>query len=76
MKRLMNLYYWYSYLFKYHTRSEFVNGWEFNACYLRRTYHAHINWDERYYVCPFCGDRVYEDEWKETVWYICPFCQE
>lgn len=50
--------------------------WESNANYVSKVYGGFVDWEERFYICPECGEPVYEDDWDETELcdYICPIC--
>lgn len=50
--------------------------WEKNAKYCERTYGAYVDWEERFYICPDCGDTIYECDWTadELTAEICPIC--
>ena len=36
-----------------------------------------VDWEERFYHCPECGEPVYEDDWyeEELEKFICPICE-
>lgn len=50
--------------------------WESNAKYVGRVYGSFVDWDERFYICPECGEPVYECDWDENDLSdaICPIC--
>ena len=50
--------------------------WESNARYLESVYGVYVNWEERFYICPECGEPVYECDWdvNELCDYYCPIC--
>lgn len=50
--------------------------WEVNAKYVQETFGAYVDWEERFYVCPECGEVVYEYDWSayDLLSYICPIC--
>ena len=52
--------------------------WEKNAIYVNDTYGAYVNWEDRFYECPECGEPVYEDDWseRELRQYLCPICED
>lgn len=52
------------------------NVWDFNANYVSMTYGSQVDWDERYYICPECGELVYECDWtdEELREALCPIC--
>ena len=51
--------------------------WEANAKYVEETYGAHVDWEERFYECPECGEPVYESDWgvNELTDFLCPICE-
>ena len=51
--------------------------WEANAKYVEETYGAHVDWEERFYECPECGEPVYECDWDVNMltWFLCPICE-
>lgn len=59
-----------------------MNQWEKNAERLERVYGIYVAWDEPkgdcYYICPFCGEPVYECDWTDTELneFDCPICED
>jgi predicted RNA-binding Zn-ribbon protein involved in translation (DUF1610 family) len=53
-----------------------MNQWEKNAKYVERVYGTYVDWEERFYECPECGEPVYECDWsdEELKDFICPIC--
>ena len=53
-----------------------MNQWESNANYVARVYGSFVDWDERFYLCPECGEPVYECDWDENTLCdeYCPIC--
>lgn len=50
----------------------------------RLTHDTIIDWEERFFVCPECGEPIYEDDWRESDYtlgrtfdgnYYCPVCE-
>ena len=41
-------------------------------------YGSYVNFEERFYTCPFCGEPVYEDDWSEVDLgnFLCPICED
>ena len=39
-------------------------------------YDVEVNWDEGFFICPHCGDPIFEDDYPEIEGYICPICCE
>ena len=52
------------------------NQWEFNANYVSITYGTQVDWEERFYICPECGEPVYDCDWtnEELHETLCPIC--
>lgn len=53
-----------------------MNKWESNANYVARVYGSFVDWDECFYICPECGEPIYECDWDEDeLWdAYCPIC--
>ena len=53
--------------------------WEKIAKYLEAAYNAYVDWDERFYNCPECGEPVYECDWTDEDFckfgFLCPICE-
>ena len=52
--------------------------WLKNAQYVEREYGVFVNWEERFYLCPECGEPVYDDDWDDKVLseFVCPICED
>ena len=50
--------------------------WEENAKYAEQVYGAYVDWEERFYICPECGEPVYECDWSNEDFcdWLCPVC--
>lgn len=50
--------------------------WEDNARHVENIYGAFVDWEERYYLCPECGEPIYEVDWDEDelAYELCPIC--
>lgn len=55
-----------------------MTGWEQNARALNTLFGVWVDWEERFYICPFCGEPVYECDWgdDELRDYWCPICED
>lgn len=51
--------------------------WEKNAFTVQNLYGGYVDWEERFYECPCCGEPVYECDWNEQELsdYLCPVCE-
>lgn len=51
--------------------------WEENAKYVESVFGAYVDWEERFYKCPCCGEPVYECDWTddELCDFFCPICE-
>ena len=52
-------------------------AWSVNAYIVDRFYGESVNYEERFYVCPDCGEPIYECDWSEQEFknFICPICE-
>ena len=61
-----------------------MTNWECLALYCERIYGCYVDWDERFFECPECGEPIYECDWQEMdyhlgsnslkIWF-CPVCE-
>lgn len=51
--------------------------WEKNAYEVINIYGGYVDWEERFYLCPECGEPIYECDWTrdELEHYLCPVCE-
>lgn len=51
--------------------------WEINAKAVEEVYGGFVDWDERFYNCPECGEPIYECDWtaEELSDHFCPVCE-
>ena len=51
--------------------------WEENAYAVEKYYGCFVDWENRYYICPECGECVYECDWTEKGLkkFLCPICE-
>ena len=54
-----------------------MNTWEENAKYVEQIFGTSVDWIERFYECPCCGEPVYECDWSEGTLkkWLCPICE-
>ena len=52
-------------------------NWERNANMVAKDFGSYVDWDERYYICPDCGEVVYEEDWADMDFedFLCPICE-
>ena len=50
--------------------------WEMNAKLVEEVYGGHVDWEERFYECPECGEPIYECDWSlsQLLRELCPVC--
>lgn len=50
--------------------------WKFNAMIVEGAYCSQVDWEEKFYICPECGEPIYECDWTsvDLVNEICPIC--
>ncbi len=60
-------------------------AWEKIARYVEKTYGVQVDWDEEFFICPECGEPIYECDWNEEDYSLghkfngtayCPVCEE
>ena len=50
-------------------------GWFEAGTYCEETYGMTMNTKEGYFVCPECGEPIFEEDWKDhDDWEVCPIC--
>lgn len=51
--------------------------WEINAKAVENVYGGFVDWEERFYNCPECGEPIYECDWEDEDLgcYLCPVCE-
>lgn len=51
--------------------------WEANAKIVEEVYGGYVDWEERFYNCPECGEPIYESDWNdnELANNLCPVCE-
>lgn len=53
-----------------------MKTWEEVAFELEKNYGAYVDWDERFFECPECGEPIYECDWSiaDFTNCFCPVC--
>lgn len=55
--------------------------WNELAVLCQADYGSYIDWDERFFICPYCGEPIYEEDWElsDYEWgfghFVCPICE-
>lgn len=50
-------------------------SWSYVANFVENTYETQVDWEERFFICPECGEPIYECDWaSHNDWEICPVC--
>ena len=49
--------------------------WEYAAKMCEDVYGIYVNWEERFFICPECGEVLLEEDWDEHNWEFCPICE-
>jgi hypothetical protein len=59
-------------------RKKHMSRWESNAIFAQKEYGVYVDWEERFYSCPFCDEPIYEEDWEEDELskFICPICED
>lgn len=54
-----------------------MTNWEINAHKVEDIFGGYVDWDERFYECPDCGEPIYECDWsdEDLVFELCPICE-
>lgn len=48
--------------------------WLVAGTYCEEEYGMSLNAEEGYFICPECGEPLYEEDWKHHNWETCPIC--
>lgn len=52
-----------------------MNSWHEAGTYCEETYGMRLDTKEGFFVCPECGEPIYEIDWhKHDDWDVCPIC--
>ena len=49
--------------------------WTAAAVYCEETYGVYANWNEGFFICPECGEPIYQEDWRGHDFSICPICE-
>ena len=50
-------------------------SWLTAAVYCEETYGVHVNMKEGFFICPECGEPIYECDFPDHGWHSCPVCE-
>lgn len=52
--------------------------WEKNAREAYEIHGCYVDWEDRFYECPCCGEPVYECDWPDKTLenFLCPICED
>ena len=52
--------------------------WELNANTAKEVYGCYVDYEERFFICPYCGEPVYEEDWapEDHAAFLCPICED
>lgn len=48
--------------------------WNEVAKVVENDFGTQVDWEERFFVCPECGEPLYTEDWPEYNWDTCPIC--
>ena len=51
-----------------------MKNWKNIAHYLEDEYGIFVDWDEEFFICPECGEPIYECDWQGDELGACPVC--
>ena len=49
--------------------------WEQAAEYCYMTFGVQVDHEERFFICPECGEPLLEEDWDEHDFSMCPICE-
>ena len=52
-----------------------MSYWECIARYCQDEYGIFVDWEERFFICPECGEPIYECDWEDEELRACPVCE-
>lgn len=50
-------------------------SWKYVAETCEQVYGVHVDWEERFFICPECDEPIYEADWDLHDWTMCPICE-
>lgn len=52
-----------------------MRRWKEMALFCEREYGIQVELEEGFFICPECGEPLYECDWHEHMWDFCPICE-
>ena len=53
-----------------------MKRWKDAAKYCRREYGVYVDNGEGFFICPECGESIYDEDWEDYEnWDKCPICE-
>lgn len=49
--------------------------WREAAHYCHMTFGVHVDYEERFFMCPECDEPIYEEDWEGYDLSMCPICE-
>lgn len=49
--------------------------WKEIATAVEEIYGSFVNYEERFFICPECGEPIYEADWQDEDFERCPICE-
>ena len=56
-------------------KGENIMDWETMAYHCQQEYGTHIDWEDKFFICPECGEPIYECDWEDEELRTCPVCE-
>ena len=51
-----------------------MSKWERTARRCEEEYGIQVDFEERFFICPECGEPIYKDDWEPDELDTCPVC--
>ena len=52
-----------------------ISKWELLALNCEKIYGVQVDWEDRFFICPECGEPIYECDWDVDELDVCPVCE-
>lgn len=50
-------------------------NWETAMTYCVETFRVQADLEDRFFICPECGEPIYEEDWEGYDLSMCPICE-